>query len=212
MPKKKIHKRKSHSSRHIGRRGKRGGAISDYIPSTDTVASYIPYGTTALKNYRDARNLYNTGKKAFELYQGVINPRQPPPLPPGGPPTDRKSLAQSRRDVAHNRRVDENLPDPMYDSKRMLEILNADRVKYPPGRLENKSDLITKLREIRPISFIDNTLNSLGQKDRVQNYLSQSEIGKHLVTGADLAIQHGFGAQNHLARSKRGSGSAWIGY
>ena len=202
MPKKKIHKRKSHRRKT----GKRGGAISDYIPSTDTVASYIPYGTTALKNYRDARNLYNTGKKAFELYQGVINPRQPPPLPPGGPPTDRKSLAQSRRDAAHNRRVDENLPDPMYDSKRMLEMLNADRVKYPPGRLENKSDLITKLREIRPISFIDNTLNSLGQRDRVRNYLSQSEIGKHLVTGADLAIQHGFGAQNHLARSKRGSG------
>ena len=54
MPKKKIHKRKSHSSRHSclerqERRGKRGGAISDYIPSTDTVASYIPYGTTALK-------------------------------------------------------------------------------------------------------------------------------------------------------------------
>ena len=115
-------------------------------------------------------------------------------------------MAQSRRDAAHNRRVDENLPDPMYDSKRMLEMLNADRVKYPPGRLENKSDLITKLREIRPISFIDNTLNSLGQRDRVWNYLSQSEIGKHLVTGADLAIQHGFGAQNHLARSKRGSG------
>ena len=102
MPKKKIHKRKSHRRKT----GKRGGAISDYIPSTDTVASYIPYGTTALKNYRNARNLYNTGKKAFELYQGVINPRQPPPLPPGGPPTDRKSLAQSRRDVAHNRRVD----------------------------------------------------------------------------------------------------------
>ena len=101
MPKKKIHKRKSHRRKT----GKRGGAISDYIPSTDTVASYIPYGTTALKNYRDARNLYNTGKKAFELYQGVINPRQPPPLPPGGPPTDRKSLAQSRRDAAYNRRL-----------------------------------------------------------------------------------------------------------
>ena len=59
MPKKKIHKRKSHRRKT----GKRGGAISDYIPSTDTVASYIPYGTTALKNNRDARNLYNTGKK-----------------------------------------------------------------------------------------------------------------------------------------------------
>ena len=46
MPKKKIHKRKSHRRKT----GKRGGAISNYIPSTDTVASYIPYGTTALKN------------------------------------------------------------------------------------------------------------------------------------------------------------------
>ena len=32
--------------------GKRGSVISDYIPSTDTVASYILYGTTTLKNYR----------------------------------------------------------------------------------------------------------------------------------------------------------------
>ena len=159
MPKKKILKKKK---THRRKTSKKGGAITDYIPSTDTVASYIPYGTTALKNYRDA-NLYNTGKKAFELYQEVIHPRQPPPLPPNGPPTDRKSLAQSRIDVAYNRRVDENLPDPMYDSKRMLEMLNADR--RTGQRLESKSDLITKLREIKPISFIDNTLNTLGQRD-----------------------------------------------
>ena len=59
MPKKKIHKRKSHRRKT----GKRGGAISDYIPSTDTVASYIPYGTTALKNYRDAKNFIILEKK-----------------------------------------------------------------------------------------------------------------------------------------------------
>ena len=99
--------------------------------------------------------------------------------------------------------MDENLPDPMHDSKRMLEMLNTDRIEYPPGRLENKSDLITKLREIRPISFIDNTLNSLGQRDHVQNYLSQSEIGKHLVTGADLAIQHGFGAKSGSGKKRK---------
>ena len=142
MPKKKIQKKK-----HRKKTGKKGGEISDYIPSTDMVASYIPYGMNALKNYRDAKNLYNTGKKAFELYEGVINPRQLPPLPPGRPQTDRKSLAQSRRDIAHNRRVDENLPDPIYDSKRMLEMLNADRIKYLPRRLENKSDFITELRD-----------------------------------------------------------------
>ena len=203
MPKKKILKKKK---THRRKTSKKGGAITDYIPSTDTVASYIPYGRAALKNYRDVRNLYNKGKKAFEIYQGVINPRQPPPLPPGGPPTDRRSLAQSRRDIAFNRMVDESMPDPMHDSKRMLEMMNAQRVKYP-GRLENKSDLITKLREIKPISFIDNTLNSLGQRDCVQNYLSQSEIGKHLVTGADLAIQHGFGARPHIAKSGHGRGS-----
>ena len=163
MPKKKIHKRKNHRRKT----GKRGGAISDYIPSTDTVASYIPYGRAALKNYRDARNLYNTGKKAFEIYQGVINPRHLPPLSPGGPPTDCRSLAQSRRDIAFNRMVDESMPDPMHDSKRMLEMMNAQRIKYPPGRLENKSDLITKLKEIKPVLFIDNTLNSLGQQAKV---------------------------------------------
>ena len=200
---------------HRKKNGKRGGAISDYIPSADTVASYIPYGTNALRNYRDAKNLYTTGKKAFEIYQEVIHPKPLPPLPPGGLPTDRKSLAQSRRDAAFNRRMDENLPNPMYDSKRMLEMLNADRIKYPPGRLETKSDLITKLREIKPISFIDNTLNSLGQRDRVRNYLSQSELGKNLVTGTDLAIQHGFGsssyARKHLAKSKRGAGrKTWV--
>ena len=62
MPKKKIHKRKKRVLHRI-KTGKRGGAISDYILSTDTVASYIPYGTAALKNYRDARSLYDTGKK-----------------------------------------------------------------------------------------------------------------------------------------------------
>ena len=119
MPAKKNHKMKKRVS-HRKKNGKRGGAISDYIPSADTVASYIPYGTNALRNYRDAKNLYTTGKKAFELYQGVIHPKSPPPLPPGSPPTDRKSLAQSRIDAAYNKKVNSMMPDPMYDSKRML--------------------------------------------------------------------------------------------
>lgn len=49
--KKKIQKRKKRFL-HRKQTGKRGSVISDYIPSTDTVASYILYGTTALKNYR----------------------------------------------------------------------------------------------------------------------------------------------------------------
>ena len=50
--------------------------------------------------------------------------------------------------------MDENLPDPMYDSKRMLEMLNTNKIKYPPRILENKSDLISKLRKIRQFHLL----------------------------------------------------------
>ena len=85
----------------------------------------------------------------------------------------------------------------------MLEMMKAQKIKYP-GRLENKSDLITKLRKIKLISFVDNNLNSLGQRNWVQNYLSQSKLGKNLVTEADLAIQHGFGSFLYVQKIQLG--------
>ena len=124
MPVKKKTRRSRRSRKH-------GESISDYLPSVDIIASYVPYGSTVLRNYRDAKNLYDTGKKAFEIYQGVIYPKQPPLLPPGGPLTDQKSLLQSKRDAVFNKKVDQMMPDPTYNSKQMLEMMNAQRIKYP---------------------------------------------------------------------------------
>lgn len=112
---------------HIRRQG---GAISDYIPSSesiantlDSAASYIPgyttakgYYNTAKDTYNSAIDTYNKGKQIYEQVKPAIDAfsqitapppkpasRQPPPLPPGGPPTDARSRRQSELDAFHNK-------------------------------------------------------------------------------------------------------------
>ena len=52
----------------------------------------------------------------------------------------------------------------------------------------------TALQNIKPISAINNALQSVGLRDSVRNRLNKSAIGKLLVKGADLAQKNlGYG-------------------
>lgn len=176
-----FRRKKGIGKRKVNIRRRRGGALSDYLPSVDTVASYIPYGKSALETYRTGKEAYHTVKKVHGIYKDIVGPTtstpaKPPPLPKGGPPP------LSKRDLEHNRRLREG---PGAD-------ISTDPTSY-----------IQTLRKIAPISFIDKTLSALGQRERVRGYLSKSPLGRALVTGADLAIKSGFGYRRLMRRKKK---------
>jgi hypothetical protein len=180
---------------------RRGGALSDYIPSANTIASYIPGGQTALgyynsiPSYQDAKNAYGQAKDLYNTYNTTVKPAidlynqfskpGPPPLPSGGPPS------LSRADQLHNKRLrdiqDRGARNTEYNRKVMENFYKGQQPQLP--------GFVQKARSIRPISFIDNALRVTGQRDRVRNYLQNKGLGS-LVSGADLAIQAGFGRRN----------------
>jgi hypothetical protein len=193
--------------KRIHRRHYRGGALTDYIPSLSTVASYVPYGNTvkgyydqAVGAYNTAKDIHNTVKPALELYNS-LKPKVPPPLPSHGPPP------LSRADREHNKRLrdQEKHMDPFMNSKATLDEMNrANR-----GTHHSPDNWLDKIRRIKPISFIDNTLAATGHRDRVRNWFNNKGLG-FVNSGADSLIQAGFGKPiqgrrrgNHRAGKKR---------
>jgi hypothetical protein len=68
---------------------------------------------------------------------------------------------------------------------------------------EERSDLLSIARKIKPISFIDRALHHLGLRDKVRSKLSQSNLGKALVSGADTAIKFGLGRRRRRVVHRR---------
>jgi hypothetical protein len=196
-----------------------GGALTDYLPSLSTVASYVPGYSTAKNYYDTANKTYQTGKDLYNTYNTKIKPavdlynqfyntsdpklstNNPPPLPAGGPPP------LSRADQLHNKRlrdIKERGARNAEANRKIMEQFNKSR-----GQPANGPDLpgfIQKARAIRPISFIDNALKVTGQRDRVRNFLNSKGLSG-LVTGADLAIQSGFGKRRKRRVRKSYGGS-----
>jgi hypothetical protein len=50
------------------------GALTDYLPSTSTVASYIPSYSTGKSYYNSAVKIYQTGKDLYNTYNTKIKP------------------------------------------------------------------------------------------------------------------------------------------
>jgi hypothetical protein len=198
---KKVHRKKrvGGSKRRTTRRTVRrkvhyGGALTDYLPAAENIPgySYLP-NKESLPGY----NFYKGVKAGYDLIASVGNVydnKEPnistapplPPLPKGGHPL-------IKRDIAHNRKIQSKLPDPTYDSKAMLDQINAARKNMPQSRAEENKGILQTIRKYKPIGTIDNVLKDLGLRDKVRKKLSQHKLGRFLVHGADTAIKFGFG-------------------
>ena len=188
------------------RRVRQGGALGDYIPSAATVASYIPGATSAYNAYQGAKSAYalynDTIKPAYQLYNDLWQPPASssqagvkiPPPPPGGFPMSRDELAYNR-----NLRNRGAVSIPSSSSN-----FNSSSTAPSPSNYNSLSSVVSTLRKIKPISFIDNSLNVLGQRKRVRDYLiSKGGIRSSLVSGADMAICAGFGRSKRLCITVR---------
>lgn len=200
--KRKVHRRKRRVGgskkrpvkRTIRRRYHHGGALTDYLPAAESIPgySYLP-SKESLPGY----NFYKGVKAGYDLVSSVGNvydDKEPkistapplPPLPKGG-------LPYRPGDIAHNNRLKAKLPDPTYDSKAMLEQINAARKSMPQTRAEENRGIIQTIKKYKPIGTIDNVLKDLGLRDTIREKLSQHKLGRFLVNGADTAIKFGFG-------------------
>lgn len=193
----RVHRSKRHVAgrrvvhrRRVYRRRMYGGALTDYIPSLSTVASYIPGAETAasylpsyssipsIPSLSDISGAYGQAKSGYETakqaHQIYKEFLAPIPEPPPRPPVYTSPLA-------------------VFGKK------SAPVVHSMPTQ---NTSFFQKLKKIRPISFVDNALSAIGQRDRVRKYLEDRGHG-YLNRGADLAIQAGFGRVRRHPRARR---------
>lgn len=190
-----------------------GGALSDYIPSVSsigsalgTAASYIPGASTvssyynAIPSVQDVRNAYNAGKDLYNTYNTHVKPAldvykelsSPVPMTMSAPPPVIEPLR-----AAPMKAMEEDLFDPMMDSRAMLESINKKYKPAPPPELPPSiNPFVNGVRHLKKKQYLrkfDKLLADTGLREPIREYLNKHDIGKHLVSGADQLISAGFG-------------------
>jgi len=170
-----------------------GGALSDYLPSYETVASYVPSASSipgysylpaassipGYSTYQGAKKAYNIAKEVSSVFDDK--------------PEEKEPIIETV-----------NPPDAFLESKKMLEQMNAIRATQPKPAPRSKNNIVTTLRKYKPIGTIDKILGEIGVRDSIRNRLGQSKFGRFLIRGADTAIRHGFGHKRRIRRKARG--------
>lgn len=213
-----------------------GGALSDYIPSVETAASYVPGGTTALDYYNKGKKIYDTGKKLYNVYEqyspvidavaGLASPGVPQPMPPPLPPVPKGGLpeltpAEKKYNamLREKNKMREAMSKDDFDIGMRSSKKNPFLIPPPPGAVTQAQmdkmketfapspflkgtvlqDVINLGRKYKPVSFIDNTLNRFGVRDKVRGFLESKNLGA-LNRFADAAIQSGLGRRRVYRR------------
>lgn len=176
----------------------RGGALTDWIPGYNAAAN------AASSAYNSTANAYNTAKDAYGLYRDITAPTPEPPRQ-AVPITSTQSYGDFSF-LEDGPNFDQGVrfePIPEAPPAPPIYSWRPTQISRKPKPETEKVSTVAKIKQLKPVTFIDNALKTLGIRDSVRGYLNKYKLGRLAVKGADHAIKFGFGNRGKRMRMRR---------